>query len=50
MTYGDISSGLQSELVGKLVDNGAVGSYLSLHLPVAQILVLQEGNQKRDGG
>lgn len=50
VTYGDGSSGLQSELVGKLVDDGGGTAYLSLHLPVAQRLVLYERNGRRDGG
>lgn len=49
VTYSDGSSSLQSELVGKLVGDGAAIAYLSLHLPVAQRLVLQERNEKRDG-
>lgn len=36
----DSSSSLQGELVGKLVDDGGGTTYLSLHLPVAQRLVL----------
>lgn len=49
VTYSDSSSSLQSELVGKLEDDGAGITYLSLHLPVAQCLVLQEDrNGKRD--
>lgn len=48
VTYGDSSSSLQSELVGKLVDDGAGITYLSLHLPVAQRLVLQERKKGRE--
>lgn len=39
-THSDASSGLQSELVGKLVGDGAAVTYLPLHLPVAQRLIL----------
>lgn len=36
--------------MGKLVDDGGGITDLSLHLPVAQRLVLQERNERRDGG
>lgn len=42
VTHGDSAASLQGEPVGKLVDDGAAGADLSLHLPVTQRLVLQE--------
>lgn len=42
VTHGDSAASLQVEPVGKLVDDGAAGADLSLHLPVTQRLVLQE--------
>lgn len=42
VTHGDGAASLQVEPVGKLVDDGAAGADLSLHLPVTQRLVLQE--------
>lgn len=36
VTYSHISSSLQAELGGKLVDDGGGGPDLPLHLPVAQ--------------
>lgn len=50
ITHSDSSSGLQSELGGKLVEDGAGIAYLSLHLPVAQKLVLHERNGRRGEG
>lgn len=41
VTHGDSAASLQVEPVGKLVDDGAAGADLSLHLPVTQGLVLQ---------
>ncbi len=48
VTYGDGSSSLQSELVGKLVGDGAAATNLSFHLPVAQRLILQQRDRKRE--
>lgn len=47
-TYSDSSSSLHCEFVGKLVGDRAAITYLPLHLPVAQGLVLQKkvGRQK----